>query len=69
MERIEASRESLLSMLFRREVFSTLNEALQSFLASREQTIQFVNTNKDDLRRRIAVHPIIGTVNCHEFCC
>ena len=47
--------------------FSTLHEALQSFLDSRERTIQFVRTNEDDLRRMIAVHPIIGTVNCHEL--
>jgi uncharacterized damage-inducible protein DinB len=46
--------------------FVTLHEALQSFQASRERTIQFVSTNEDDLRRKIAVHPIIGTVNCHE---
>jgi hypothetical protein len=26
-----------------------------------------VRDNKDDLRRRIATHPIMGTVNCHEM--
>jgi uncharacterized damage-inducible protein DinB len=46
--------------------FSTLHEALQGFQASRERTIRFVNTNEEDLRSKIAVHPIIGTVNCHE---
>ena len=46
--------------------FSTLQEALRGFLTSRERTIQFVNTSKEDLRSRISVHPIIGTVNCHE---
>jgi len=46
---------------------STLREALEALLASRESTIQFVNTNEEDLRCRIAVHPILGTVNCHEL--
>ena len=46
--------------------FSSLHDALQGFLTSRERTIEFVHTNKEDLRTRIAVHPIIGTVNCHE---
>ena len=46
--------------------FSTLSEAVQHFLASRAQTIQFVNTNKEDLRSRITTHPLMGTVNCHE---
>jgi hypothetical protein len=46
--------------------FSTLQEALQGFLASRERTIRFVNTNEENLRSKIAVHPIIGTVNCYE---
>ena len=40
---------------------------MQRFLALRERTIQFVRDNKDDLRRRIATHPIMGTVNCHEM--
>ena len=47
--------------------YSTLHEALQGFLAGRERTIRFVNTNKDDLRSRIAVHPILGTTNCFEL--
>jgi hypothetical protein len=47
--------------------FPKLPEAVQRFLALRERTIQFVRDNKDDLRRRIATHPIMGTVNCHEM--
>ncbi|MGD0941543.1 MAG: DinB family protein [Terracidiphilus sp.] len=46
--------------------FSTLHEALQGFIVSRERTIQFVKTNEEDLHYRIAAHPIIGTVNCYE---
>ena len=44
-----------------------MHEALQIFLVNRERTIQFVNAIKDDLRSRIAVHPILGSVNCHEL--
>jgi hypothetical protein len=47
--------------------FSTLHEAIQGFLASRERTIGFVNTNEDNLHARIAMHPIIGTMNCKEI--
>jgi len=47
--------------------FSSLQEALDEFLASRERTIGFVKTNTDDLRSRIAVHPVLGDVNCQEL--
>jgi len=47
--------------------YSSLHEALNGFLASRDRTIQFIAANQEDLRRRIAVHPILGTVNCHEI--
>jgi hypothetical protein len=47
--------------------FSTLSEAVERFLANRERTMQFVRENKEDLRSRIASHPIMGTVNCHEM--
>jgi hypothetical protein len=46
--------------------FSTLHEALQGFLASRERTIKFVDTTKEDLRSLITSHPLLGTANCHE---
>jgi hypothetical protein len=47
--------------------FSSLSEAIQHFRAGRERTIQFVNANKEDLRSRITLHPLMGTVNCHEI--
>jgi len=47
--------------------YATLHEALQGFLAGRERTIQFVNTNKEDLRSWITSHPLMGTVSCHEI--
>jgi hypothetical protein len=47
--------------------FPTLSEAVQHFLSNRERTIQFVQTNNEDLRARITSHPLMGTVNCHEI--
>jgi len=47
--------------------FPTLSEAVQHFLSNRERTIQFVNTNEEDLRSRIISHSLMGTVNCHEI--
>jgi uncharacterized damage-inducible protein DinB len=47
--------------------FSTLSDAVQHFIASRERTIQFVNSNQEDLRSRTALHPLMGTVNCYEL--
>jgi hypothetical protein len=46
--------------------FSNLSEAVQHFLAGRDRTIQFVNTNNEDLRSRITTHPLMGTINCYE---
>ena len=46
--------------------FSTLREAVQHFLASRERTIGFVENCGEDLRSRLTSHPIVGTVNCYE---
>ena len=47
--------------------FPTLLEAVQHFLSNRERTIRFVKTNNGDLRARIALHPLMGPVNCHEI--
>jgi hypothetical protein len=47
--------------------YPSLHEALQQFLIYRERTIQFVRENQEDLRTRITMHPIMGTVNCHEM--
>lgn len=46
--------------------FSTLREAVQHFLASRERTTRFVENCGEDLRSRLTSHPISGTVNCYE---
>lgn len=46
--------------------FSTLSAAIGHFLASREQTVHFVETNKEDLRLKMTTHPLIGPANCQE---
>jgi hypothetical protein len=46
--------------------FSKLSEALQHFLSSRERTTRYVENCGEDLRARLAAHPIAGTVNCYE---
>lgn len=46
--------------------FSTLAEAVQSFLAARERTVRFVESCGEDLRAKSTWHPIVGIVNCHE---
>lgn len=48
-------------------LFPTLSEAVESFKTSRERTVQFVLENREDLRFRIASHPVMGTVNCYEM--
>jgi hypothetical protein len=47
--------------------FSTLREAVQCYLASRERTIRFVENCNDDLRSKLTSHPLIGAVNCYEM--
>ena len=47
--------------------FSTLQEALQEFLAARERTIQFVRSSYNNLRAEITSHPLLGAVNCYEM--
>jgi prephenate dehydrogenase len=44
-----------------------LQAAVQDFVSSREQAIQFVRSNRDDLRSKITSHPLFGTVNCYEM--
>jgi hypothetical protein len=46
--------------------FATLSAAVEYFLASRERTVGFVETNEDDLRLKITTHPLIGVANCQE---
>ena len=47
--------------------FATLEDALAGFSAARERTIAFLKTNEEDLLARIAVHPLMGVVNCREI--
>ena len=46
--------------------FTTLAEALNTFLNSHNQTIRYVQACDDDPRARTAQHPLIGPVNCYE---
>src|ERR1039458_2550282 len=46
--------------------FATLAEAVESFLATRERTVRFVETCDEDLRSKPMTHPLMGIVNCHE---
>jgi len=47
--------------------FPDLALAIEHFLASRERTVRFVETNGEDLRSKVAVHPLIGPANCQEM--
>lgn len=48
--------------------FQSLNEALSSFDAARDETIRFVQGFNDDFRFWLTDHPIIpGPVNCYEM--
>ena len=46
--------------------FATLADAVESFLATREQTVRFVEACDEDLRARPMTHPLLGPINCHE---
>jgi len=46
--------------------FSTLKDARDHFDATRARTLKFVENCGEDLRARLAHHPLIGTVNCYE---
>jgi hypothetical protein len=46
--------------------FATLADAVQSFLASRQRTIHFVENCDEDLRSKLTTHPLIGNVNAYE---
>jgi hypothetical protein len=46
--------------------FATLKDATDHFTASRARTLNFVESCSDDLRARLAHHPVIGVVNSHE---
>ena len=47
--------------------FPTLAAALERFLLCRERTLRFVEENRDNLRCRLAAHPVMGQVNCYEM--
>jgi hypothetical protein len=47
--------------------FQTLEDASQHFLASRRRTMDFVRNGTADLRAMLAIHPILGPVNCFEM--
>ena len=46
--------------------FATLKEAADHFGVSRARTMKFVENCSDDLRARLAHHPVIGVVNSYE---
>ncbi len=48
-------------------VFASVAEAFEQFRTERERTVEFVENSQEDLRFRIAMHPIIGKVNCCEM--
>jgi len=47
--------------------FSTLQTAVEEFIAARERTVRFVENCEDDLRAKNTSHPLVGTVNCYEM--
>lgn len=47
--------------------FPNLAAAVEHFLASRERTVRFVETNQEDLRLKVTTHPLIGRANCREI--
>lgn len=46
--------------------FATLANAVESFLATREQTVRFVGACNEDLRAKPIAHPLLGPINGHE---
>jgi uncharacterized damage-inducible protein DinB len=47
--------------------FTTLSEAVESFCRNREQTIAYIASCQDDLRRLTTNHPMIGVVSGQEI--
>jgi uncharacterized damage-inducible protein DinB len=47
--------------------FATVGEAARAFVISRERTLRFVQGSKEDLRAKVATHPVIGPANCYEM--
>lgn len=46
--------------------FATLAEAVRHFSISRDRTIHFLEGCEEDLRFKMATHPLLGPVNCDE---
>ncbi len=46
--------------------YGTLAEALNAFQAIRAETTRYVEA-AGDLRAKVAIHPILGQVNCYEM--
>lgn len=46
--------------------FANLPDAVRHFLASRAETIRYVENCSEDLRSMLTTHPLLGTVNCQE---
>jgi hypothetical protein len=44
-----------------------LREALKGFEASRPWTVEFVNAHEEDLRAKLAAHPLMRPLNCDEI--
>lgn len=47
--------------------FQTLGEATQYFCDARRRTLDFVGNCNADLRATMAIHPVLGPVNCYEM--
>jgi len=46
--------------------FANLSDAVRHFLASRAETIRYVENCSEDLRSMLTTHPLLGPVNCQE---
>lgn len=46
--------------------FTNLSDAVRHFLASRAETIRYVENCSEDLRSMLTTHPLLGPVNCQE---
>ena len=46
--------------------FANLSDAVRHFVASRAETIRYVENCSEDLRSMLTTHPLLGPVNCHE---
>lgn len=47
--------------------FAALAEAIRHFSISRDRTIHFQEESEEDLRFKMAAHPLLGPVNCDEI--